>query len=174
MPIYQKVCVIDQKLFSTTRLSTLFCSKHCRNRSRYMKPALLAQLVQRNQAFTINANKYLASVLDEEDKVTSIGYIPEGATKEHPLGKDEGLLMGLALLAKGKTQPKVVHKSGFILEDTPHDPAMKDFVLEDDNNELQNRTSNNINNPDNSNTLFTKEVIGQPKKYKIRRIGEKT
>lgn len=167
---FKKVCPIDMKVFYSRKISTIYCSKKCSNKTRYMPSQFVAKLVQAVQQHMMTVKGYQESVMTEDNSisdVTAIGYTPKGATKEHPLGEEEGYLTGLALLVKSKIQPKIVHKTGFHLEKTPMDPEMKDFMLEDDDEtHLSTMNETQLANIEHEQT--------QPKKYKIRRIGEKT
>lgn len=64
MPVYQKICIICSKNYYTQRLNTLYCSRSCRNRARYLPPNLLASLVRRNSQWAISASRYTSMVQD--------------------------------------------------------------------------------------------------------------
>lgn len=129
---YTKICPICSKAFDCLKVSTIFCSKKCNNRTRYLPRHMIAELVRRNNAYSIQATGRTAIVLDGVGRSKTVGYIPEGATEEHPAGKDTGLLEGHARVARDirENQNRLLEleKSGDTgmeaVEDVPQDTEL--------------------------------------------------
>src|ERR1700687_5867417 len=60
--VFSKICIICSNEFFTVRSNTLYCSKKCRNRVRYLPQQIVNSLVKRNAQFTMKANKFTASI----------------------------------------------------------------------------------------------------------------
>lgn len=91
--IYSKFCIICSTEYESTRRNSVFCSKKCNNRARYLPEKLLNELIARNARFTMSvANTFTKSIVDTRFS----GYAPKGATKNNPLGEDEALLIAHA------------------------------------------------------------------------------
>jgi hypothetical protein len=158
---YLKICIICTTSFPCKRATALFCSDPCRNKGRSMKPELKLALIRRNGQYIMKANNYLAEVPDKNGTLTAIGYTPENADNKHPLGEDEAYLIALAKMEKQKRdelskyeekekQKSLESESGFSVVESPADMSTE---------ALQAGT--------------TAEIINiEPKKYKIRPIGE--
>lgn len=161
---FNKICPICSKSFQCKKISTLFCSKKCNNRTRYLPKHLIQELVRRNNNYTYEANNFTAITRDESGVMNVVGYKPEGATEEHPLGKEEGFLIGTALIMReerdARLREKQKHNGGFNTVDTPQEV---------------NEISDELDRIDK--LLEQEEQVHQvsltPPKSKIRRIGEK-
>lgn len=63
--IYEKLCIICNNEFVTERSNTLYCSKRCRNRVRYLPQQIVNSLTVRNAQFTRRANNYTRTVQNQ-------------------------------------------------------------------------------------------------------------
>ena len=126
---YSKICPIDSKAFICKKISTIFCSKKCRNRARSLPEPLRLELIRRSSLYVMKANNYVVEVQDASGNITNVGYEPKGATIANPLGKDEGYLIALAKMKKEQQdrdnqdkQQSIESSSGFgIIGDNKED-----------------------------------------------------
>jgi hypothetical protein len=102
--MYKKICIIDQKIFYAIKINKVFCSKRCANRARYLPKNLVASLIHRNSVYTMKADGYVAMVEDRNGNEVSVGEHIKAVSSEHPLGKEEGLLIAAALVAKDERE----------------------------------------------------------------------
>jgi hypothetical protein len=95
MALYSKCCIIDNTIFTTTRISSLYCSKKCRNKGRSIPPQMLQQLVQR-QAQTVVVHQTIPRAVS--DFIQKHGaQVIQNSIVQNPLvlAKEELDLMGV-------------------------------------------------------------------------------
>lgn len=162
MPSYMKICVICQVSFSCSRIDRLYCSPTCKNRTRYMPLELLNTLKKRNEQFMIKANNFAASVSNQDGRIVTMGKEIEGATKEHPLGKDEGLLIGHAILMREERDAKIRNKQK---------EESKSNGFNNNNDNLDNTSSEYVLNKKRGVTLTFKDSNKTPPSSMNSNIG---
>lgn len=140
MPVYNNICIVCQRKFVSTRIDAVYCpdkqvingieiKSNCRSRARSLPDNLKESLIRRNRNFKMKATSHVADVYDAAGRESAIGYIPEGATKENPLGKDEGLVLALIREMKQKKDDDIERER----LKRKYDPQLQD--REDNSNE---------------------------------------
>lgn len=95
MAVYSKICIICSHEFFTVRVNSLYCSKKCRNRVRYLPQPIINSLIKRNAQFTMKANKFTASI--DNKTINSAPITNEEIAYATALARDEARKRGINL-----------------------------------------------------------------------------
>jgi tRNA G46 methylase TrmB len=115
--------------------------------------------------YTLKATGYVAMVTDKEGYATTVDASAESITEEHPLGKEEGLLIAAALVAKDEREAENRRKQKEI-ED-------KKLQEQEQQKSLESNSGFSTVNEDDVNLInkVRKPPQNTLQKYKIRPIG---
>ena len=157
--LYKKVCPIDSKVFYARKLNTIFCSKRCANRTRYMPAKLVANLIAGVSRYMFDEKEYQRMTLDEDNIAT------EESTVSQKQIEDLETIARVKKYEQNQKEEKEKQKSmksssGFteVIDATVHVTTENDLTL----SSIKTMVEVIKDNPD----IVNKE----PKKYKIKSL----
>jgi hypothetical protein len=149
--LYKKVCPIDSKIFYARKISTIYCSKTCANRTRYLPRTLVARLVASVQKYAFDEREYHRMATDNNVTVPIDDNTidPKAIADLELLARENKRQQDLRLQHEEKEKQKSLESdSGFSVVESPADMSTEALQAG-----------------------ATAEIINiEPKKYKIRPI----
>jgi hypothetical protein len=158
---YNKICPICSTSFYCKKISSVFCSKKCRNRARSLPDELKMSLIKRSNLYVMKCNDHVAEVVDKHGRNITLGYEPEHITNENPLGEDAGLLLAQATLMKEARDNKQ-RAEQITIDDIPKE-FQQDF--QEQQKSLENEVGFSVVDAP------TSQIQQQTTQYRIRKIG---
>jgi hypothetical protein len=196
MPIYTRCCIIDDVVFVTTRITTVYCSQKCRNKARSFSAAMLQRLIEKSAKTVVVQPSIPKSVRDfikkhgaDITQSTEVEDMYRSAKIELDMlgikSADQQDLINKAKEIQGKKniEKRIQRLSQNI------DPEMLELqnsyhTKKDRKEEIEDTTGFGSQEPDAEmlaqqytvsdeilDDLANHLVEKEPKKYKIRRIG---
>jgi len=166
MTVYSKFCIICNTQFLTLRISTLFCSKNCANRSRNLPVSLKEKLVRRNSKFSMS----MLNHVDRDGTINKrqiVEFDPLDRLKQQRKTSktEESLLWERAAeqaRARGIDPTARQKNTSVYVQKGLADPDMRNFKLAEDDTEII----------ENIDTGFGSHVLDEQMKSQIYELKE--
>jgi Zn finger protein HypA/HybF involved in hydrogenase expression len=150
---------MDMKVFYSLKINTIYCSKTCSNRTRYLPKELVKNLVASVSKYVMEATEYQASVSNGAGEMIAVG---EKLTQK--------ALDDIATVARNHKRDMEMQKLREEHERQKSLESQSGFSVAEEE-KIESMVLATEPCPD-CGSSHHRSCITQPKKYKIRRIGD--
>src|SRR5579859_4304640 len=98
--VYSKLCIICANNFDTFKVNSLYCSKKCRNRTRYLPQNIINSLIEKYSQFT-SVKKFGDSIVSQPQVLKNTKFSDSEMNLALGLAKAEADKRGVAPLKIG-------------------------------------------------------------------------
>lgn len=187
--IYSKICIICSRNYDTFRVNTVYCSKKCRNRARYLPQRIINSLIEKYSIFS-TVQRFGDAVVSSntalKGKPFTQAELEQAQKIANALAFERGLKIKNPQDGPANLPGTVIDNLKYINETDPASGGSDGFgVKSEDNNNGQNNTSdrnnssmsvdNGTDTSSNSNESSTGRLVQpeQPQQRRgLRRLGK--